>query len=71
MGHELKRHIAPGEEQYDEGLLDFDTKVIPAVYSTYTAYAYRHTDGDQFYYQAVTLAQCRQKRDEWLKQKQS
>jgi hypothetical protein len=64
MGHELKPYIAKGEEQWDENIDDFPAN------STHVAYNYRHTDGDQFYCQSPTLAQCRQKRDAWLKQKQ-
>jgi len=37
--------------------------------STYYQYDYRHTDGDLFSTVGLTLEQCREKRDKWLKKK--
>lgn len=38
--------------------------------SRYVQFDYRHTDGELFSTCAPTLEICRERRDEWLKQKQ-
>ncbi len=54
----------PGTEQYETFYSAHRGKKISRV-----MYDYRHTDGELFSCVAPTLKECRQRRDEWLKNK--
>lgn len=54
----------PGTEQYETFYSTHRGKKISRV-----MYDYRHTDNELFSCVASTLKECRQRRDEWLKNK--
>ena len=54
----------PGTEQYEVFYTGYRTRR-----KKHYQYDYRHTDGELFSCVAVTLKECRQRRDEWLNKK--
>lgn len=56
-----------GQEKY----VYFNLTPRPRKRGRYCQYDYRHTDGELFSTVAPTLEICRERRDEWLKQKKT